>query len=250
MPQQPTDATRLALRNYPAGRVPLIEQQWQNLLFLHWEYDASVIQKTLPPGLYVDQYQGKAYVGITPFWMDHVKLKFLPAIPGASSFFEINLRTYVYDEAGTPGVWFYSLDANHFVAVQAAKTFFYLPYRHATIHSTINEQQQIEYSCQPDQTQVILNYHYQGKEPFKPAEPGTLDFFLVERYMLFALKEQRLACGRVYHAPYKLCQPQVLQWDDRLFEVDGLPRPQRAPDHMLFSPGVDVEVFSLENTPL
>ena len=36
---------------------------------------------------------------------------------------ELNLRTYVYDRAGVPGVWFYSLDANQPLAVGIARRF-------------------------------------------------------------------------------------------------------------------------------
>ncbi len=245
---EPTDSARLAAREYPkSNRLPIMEQHWRNLLFLHWEYDPALIQKTLPKGLFVDQFEGKAYVGIIPFWVTKVNLKFLPAIPGFSNFFELNLRTYVYDEAGTPGVWFYSLDANHYLAVQGAKTFFSLPYRYAQIHSFINEEQQIEYSCHSENSRAILNYRYQGLGPYHTAEAGSLEFFLVERYILFAAKEQNLAFGRVHHSPYSLCQPQVSQWDDRLFEIDGLERPKRPPDHVLFSPGVDVDIFALQD---
>lgn len=247
MNQQPTDATRLAARGYPKNSLPLMEQQWRDLLFLHWEYDPAVIQKTLPKGLFVDQFKGKAYIGIIPFSVPKVNVKLLPAIPGISNFLELNLRTYVYDEAGTPGVWFYSLDANHYLAVQAAKTFFFLPYRYSQIHSFLNEEQQIEYSCHPYEAQVILNYRYKGEGPYQTAEIGSLEFFLIERYILFVSKGDNLAIGHVHHAPYKWCQPQVWQWDDRLFEVDGLARPQRPPDHLLFSPGVDVDIFALQD---
>lgn len=244
----PTDSARVAARDYPKrNALPVMEQQWRNLLFLHWEYDPELIQKTLPKGLFVDQFDGKAYVGITPFWVPKVNLKMLPSIPGFSHFLEINLRTYVYDEAGVPGVWFYSLDANHYLAVQAAKFLYYLPYQYAQIHSFINNEQQIEFSCHREGSQAILNYRYQGLGPQHTAEAGSLEFFLIERYILFAFKDQKLVSGRVHHAPYSLCQPQVWQWDDRLFELDGLDRPQRPPDHMHFSPGVDVDIFALQD---
>ncbi len=247
--KQPTPAARLAARTYPADRTPFMTHEWRNLLFLHWEFDPAVIQKTLPPGLYVDQFDGKAYIGITPFWMQNVTLKSFFAVPGVSDFFEINLRTYVYDKWGTPGIWFYSLDANQLLGVQTAKAFFHLPYYYAQIQSFVNEQQQIEFSCQREKKQVILDYCYRGEKPFEMAQTDSLEFFLVERYILFTSKGQNLASGRVHHAPYPLCTPEVLKWDDRLFEIDGLPRPHRPPDHILFSPGVDVDVFSLEDVP-
>lgn len=243
----PTDSTRLAARNYPKkNALPIMEQQWRNLLFLHWEYDSESIQKTLPKGLSVDKFNGKAYVGITPFWVSKFNLKMLPTIPGFSHFLEINLRTYVYDETGTPGVWFYSLDANHYLAVQAAKLFYYLPYQYAQIYSFINQEQQIEFSSHREGSQAILNYRYQGLGPYQVAEVGSLEFFLIERYILFSTKGKDLFSGRVYHSPYTFCYPQVWDWDARLFELNGIAKPQRPPDHMLFSPGVDVEVFYLK----
>jgi uncharacterized protein YqjF (DUF2071 family) len=247
MERQPTESARLAARDYPKrNALPIMEQQWRNLLFLHWEYDSALIQKTLPQGLFVDQFEGKAYVTLSPFWVPKVTLKMMPAIPGLSQFLELNLRTYVYDEKGTPGVWFYSLDANHFLATQAAKLFYYLPYRYAKIHSFLNKEEQIEFSCLREGTQAILNYRYQGAGPYQMAEAGSLEFFLIERYILFASKGKNLALGHIHHAPYSLCQPQVWQWDDRLFELDGLSRPQRSPDFMHFSPGVDVNIFALQ----
>lgn len=98
-------------------------QRWRDLLFLHWEYPVEQIQQTLPPGLRVDTYHGQAYLGIVPFFMCDIRPRFLPAVRGISHFLELNLRTYVYDEAGVPGVWFYSLDANQRLAVKVARRF-------------------------------------------------------------------------------------------------------------------------------
>lgn len=244
----PTSSSRLAVRDYPKDATPLMDQKWRNLLFLHWEYDKDEIQRTLPAGLTVDTFQGKAYLGTTPFWLEGVKPKFFPSIPlpGLSHFFELNFRTYVYDEAGVPGVWFYSLDANQYMAVQLARQFFSLPYRYAKIESALNAQQQIEFRCQPQDTHVSLEFIYKGEGKTFLAEPGSLEFFLVERYVLFADQGKQLARGRVHHAPYPLHQPQVIKWDSQLFELDHFSNPGRAPDHALFSPGVDVEVFSLQ----
>ena len=103
-------------------------QRWDDLLFLHWSYDPLAIQRTLPRGLTVDTFEGKAYIGIVPFFMRDVRPSFCPRLPGISDFLELNVRTYVYDEHGVPGVWFYSLDANQWLAVRAARRFFCLPY--------------------------------------------------------------------------------------------------------------------------
>jgi len=129
-PPAPTASQRLAACERPSVQ-PVMFQQWRDLLFLHWEYPAEAIQATLPAGLFVDTFAGKAYLGVVPFFMQKIRPRFLPAVPGISDFMELNLRTYVHDRAGVPGVWFYSLDANQWLAVQVARNFFHLPYEYA-----------------------------------------------------------------------------------------------------------------------
>ncbi len=52
-------------------------------------------------------------------------------MPWVSDFLELNVRTYVKDERGVPGVWFYSLSCNQPMAVWLARRFFHLNYVHA-----------------------------------------------------------------------------------------------------------------------
>ncbi|MBA2368422.1 MAG: DUF2071 domain-containing protein [Candidatus Protochlamydia sp.] len=243
----PTHEARLAARDYPKDLWAIMDQKWRNLLFQHWEYDVAAIQSTLPPGLFVDTFEGKAYIGITPFSMEGVKPKFFPSIPGLSNFLELNVRTYVYNEQGIPGVWFYSLDANQQIAVQMASQFFFLPYRYAQMESNINANGEIIYKCTPQGTVAKIELVYSGKGPTFNAKADSLEFFLVERYVLFAKRGDAIATGRIHHAPYALSFPDVKKWDSQLFEINGLVNPKRAPDHLLFSPGVDVEIFRLSS---
>ena len=55
----PSMDARRVLQKEP-NATPVMFQTWSNLLFLHWEWDPAEIQKTLPPGLYVDTYGAKA----------------------------------------------------------------------------------------------------------------------------------------------------------------------------------------------
>ncbi|MFG0295490.1 MAG: YqjF family protein, partial [Maioricimonas sp. JB045] len=124
---QPTPEQRLQLRERPPCR-PVMYQSWQELLFLHWRIDTDIIQRTLPAGLHVDTCDGAAWLGVVPFLMRNIRPWWFCSVPGISNFLELNLRTYVCDDAGRPGVWFYSLDASQPLAVWAARTFFHLPY--------------------------------------------------------------------------------------------------------------------------
>src|SRR5688572_14180894 len=132
---KPSLDQRLEARQRPINSFSIMKQKWRNLLFLHWAIEPHLVQSTLPKGLTVDIFKDKAYIGISPFWLEDVRPRFFPPVPGISNFFEINVRTYVHDETGLPGVWFYSLDANQFLAVTLARIFYGLPYRYCEINS-------------------------------------------------------------------------------------------------------------------
>jgi uncharacterized protein YqjF (DUF2071 family) len=247
-PQPPTVSQRLAVRARPEGYA-VMYQQWRALLFLHWQYPAAAIQSTLPKGLFVDTFCGKAYLGVVPFFMQNIRPRFLPVVPGISDFMEMNLRTYVYDQAGVPGVWFYSLDANQWLAVKIARRFFHLPYQHAEMKSSRTAEGRIRYESLRTRTRAkgarcVFDYAAIADVP-TPA-PDSLEFFLVERYRLYCSSPDGLMRGTVFHEPYPLCRADVGAWDENLLGLDGFTPTGRAPDHVIMSPGVDVAVFPLE----
>ena len=220
-------------------------QSWRDLLFLHWRMEPAEVQRTLPASLRVDTFEGSAYVGIIPFTMQGIRPRFLPSVPLVSNFLEMNLRTYAHDRNGVPGVWFYSLDCNRNLAVQIARRFFGLPYFKARMKASSRDGTH-QYSTRRVGRDVALQYTYRTGRKDRRAEPGSLEFFLVERYALFSCTGTgKLRIGRVHHTPYPLRDVELSAWDDRLFEWDGLSRPGRPPDHELASKGVDVEIFPL-----
>jgi uncharacterized protein YqjF (DUF2071 family) len=246
--EPPSLPARLALRERPQKGSPVMYQKWRDLLFLHWEYDPAAIQRTLPKGLFVDCFEGKAYLGIVPFFMKDVRPRFCPPVPGISHFMETNVRTYVYDEQGTAGVWFYSLDANQRLAVKLARTFFRLPYFYAWMEAQ-REGQTVRYSLwrSGSAAETGSRFDYRPKGTVYRAEPDSLEFFLVERYILFSsLGQDGLATGRVYHQPYPISGAEVQAWDDHLLGLDGFEKPGRKPDHILLSAGVEVDIYALE----
>ena len=224
-------------------------QSWRDLLFLHWEYSVAAIQATLPDGLFVDTFAGKAYLGIVPFFMRNIRPRFLPAVSGISNFMELNLRTYVYDRSGVPGVWFYSLDANQRLAVEIARRFFHLPYEHAQMKSSRSPEGRIRYESlrtgkRANGASCLFEYA-SGAELPQPL-PGSLEFFLVERYRLYSRAPDGLRRGAVFHPPYPLCRAELSAWDEQLLTLNGFSPTGRPPDHVLMSRGVDVTIFPLE----
>ena len=242
----PTPEARLGVRLRPVASSPIMLQKWRDLLFLHWEYPTEAIQRTLPEGLSVDTFEGKAYLGIVPFFMRDVRPPILPALPGVSNFLELNFRTYVHDRNGIPGVWFYSLDANQWLAVKTARALFHLPYYYAAMTARTDPAKGICYRARREAAPGHeLSYDYLARGQSVASEPGSLEFFLIERYVLFAWAEasRTLYSARVWHPPYPLETVEVAHWDAELFALDGFPPPARRPDHLVFSAGVDVEVF-------
>ena len=246
---KPTLETRLRLREQPQHRTPVLYEKWHDLLFLHWEYDPQTIQRTLPNGLYVDTFEDKAYLGVIPFFMRDVRPRLFPSIPGLSDFQELNVRTYVYDSNGTPGVWFYSLDANQYLAVKTARLLFNLPYFYANMTSEVNpDNEEISYSSFRYRTDSNLKtyFRYRPISDTSFSRPGTLEFFLIERYILFAYSNNKLYAGRVWHRPYPLTEVEVSDLDENVLSLDGFSKRSRTPDHKIMSSGVEVDIFGLE----
>ncbi len=248
---RPTDEQREALRRPPEDS-PVMFQTWRHLLFLHWTWDPAAIQATLPRGLFVDTFAGAAHLGVVPFWMDRVRPRFLPPVPGLSWFLELNLRTYVHTADGTPGVWFYSLDCNNPVAVTLARRLFSLPYVHARQSgarpAASSPGAEARFRSRRHGASLENRFAYgaaPGGEP-APAALGTLEYFLAERYLLFASRpDGTLFSGRVWHEPYALAPARVGEAVTTLFEDNGFPAPGRPADHAMVSPGVKVRVHGL-----
>ncbi len=249
-PQPPSEAQRLAMQRKPSDLgAPDLLMNWSHLLFVHWKFDPELIQKTLPKGLFVDTWDNAAWVGMIPFFMSDVHPRGLPTVPRLSAFLELNLRTYVHDAHGTPGVWFYTLEANQIIAVEVARRLFHLPYRHAGMGAFVEEKKdRISYLHRRDEERLSRRIIY-GQKPGttpKRAPMGSLEFYLIERYQFFSCDAQgKLYTGRVHHEPYKIAEPAIERCDSGLFALNNLPEPQEPPAHTCYSRKIHVEAWKI-----
>ncbi len=250
--KKPNLSQRIELREEPINEIIVMKHKWRDLLFLHWVFDAAEIQKTLPEGLYADTFEGKAYVGIVPFYLYDVRPIFFPSVPLLSDFLEVNVRTYVYDKRGTPGIWFYSLDANQPVAVKLAQQI-NLPYINSEIDVEKNETTQeilfrIKRKTKKAEISSTFRYKKSGDEFFADSE--SLEFFLIERYLLFTYNKRKgnLSSVRVHHQPYPLFKVQIAVYDINLLKSAGLMKLNQSPDHIIMSTGVDVDIYNIRKT--
>jgi uncharacterized protein len=213
--------------------------QWNRITFLHWRYPADVVQPCLPAGLTADTCDGTAWIGLTPFLMEDVRPPGLAALPWLSRFGEVNVRTYVRDADGRPGIWFLSLDAARLPAVLAARAGYRLPYFWSGI-SVRAAGNRISYRCRRHNTastrcdaEVEMGAPLAGRD--------ELAEFLTARYRLFTVIAGNLAAAEAEHRPWPLHQATVLRLDQNLLADAGLPDPVGAPlAHA--SPGVAVRV--------
>lgn len=235
---------RLEMRKRPI-KTRIMYQEWRHLLFLHWKYDKEKIQKNLPEGLHVDTFEDNAYITIVPFFIQNLRIGKLPSLPFLSNFIEVNVRTYVYDRNGNPGIWFYSLDINSIMATTFARHFFSLPYQNAKLVSKIANNE-ISISGQR-KNQVTMNFNFfpeLNTESFT-AEPNSLDFFLLERYALFSFKNNQLYIERIHHSPYLLSPVELKEYKSNLLEIKCL-QTNSPFSKIHYCSGFDVDFFPLE----
>jgi uncharacterized protein YqjF (DUF2071 family) len=170
-------------------------QTWQNLLFAHWRVPHDLLRPHVPQRLALEQHDGSAWIGLTPFRIAGLRLRGAPPLPLLSSFYELNCRTYVRGD-DRPGIWFFSLDASSRGAVAAARRTYRLPYRHARIEADGG-------SFRADtEGGGSFSARYHGVGVPAPADRGTLEDFLVERYCLYA--DDGKLRAEIHHAPWPL----------------------------------------------
>lgn len=231
-------------------------QRWRKLSFIHWRVPVERLQALVPRELTIEQFDGSAWLGVVPFSMECIRPWWSPPVPGISWFLETNVRTYVVDQRGVRGVWFFSLDANKQLAVSVARRFWHLPYKMASM--TLNwasSPQQPELTCmfylglRRDVPAALYAFsvHVDMQVAAAPAKPLTLEHFLVERYVLFAQNRRgQLMSGRVHHAPYEIRAVSSCGTTETLTAAMGIEIPPwMQPNHVVYSDGVDVRVSPL-----
>ena len=244
--RHPQDVDRLAARHRPEGH-PVMHQTWGKLLFMHWRINENLLRPLIPESLEIDTYGGSAWIAITPFTMWDVRAlpPYVPAVPGLSAFHELNVRTYVHHN-GVPGVWFFSLDASSSAAVLGAKSVYHLPYHYADID--LKERgRTIHYTLSRDDDDPPAEFKAPWKigDPLRQSQPGSKEFFLTERYILYAEHDDQLYRARIHHEPWPLQEAELTKWGSSMIEASRLKQPPGDP-LVHYAEELDVEIWYLE----
>jgi uncharacterized protein YqjF (DUF2071 family) len=214
-----------AHRPWPAPMTPwIMTQRWNDLLFMHYSLAPEVLRPLVPDILTLDTYQQRAWVSVTPFWINHLRPPGVPSVPWLSHFAEVNVRTYV-TYGGKPGVYFFSLDASNLSAVWGARMFYRLPYWQASMKVKGRGGAKIDYSSKrqhgPKPAELKCSYAPVSLTIFQ-ARPGTLQHFLTERYCLYAVTKKRLYRGEIHHLPWELQRATVELCENTMAKPAGL----------------------------
>jgi uncharacterized protein YqjF (DUF2071 family) len=208
----------------------IMTQTWNDLLFAHWPVDPDDLRSRVPSDFELDLFDGKAWIGIVPFYMTNVAARGVPSLPWVSEFPELNVRTYV-SVANRPGVYFFSLDAGSTLAVRAARTLFNLPYYSATMKVTPQGNVVDYVSCREANgrsAEFSATYQPIG-DTFYPAA-GTLEYFLTERYCLYHRNRRNVPYRLdIHHLPWPLQPAEAHVTRNGLADANGLELPQSLP---------------------
>lgn len=109
---------------------------WRDLTFVHWRVSVEAVAQMLPAGLVADEYDGSAWVSLTPLVMARMRRLAVPVpglsrLPGGvepSTTPETNLRTYVRGPDGRDGLWFLSIEVGSPEVATVLRTVIGAPY--------------------------------------------------------------------------------------------------------------------------
>jgi uncharacterized protein YqjF (DUF2071 family) len=203
-------------------------QTWDDLLFVHWPVDPEQVRALLPDGIELELRDGKAWLGVTPFRLEGVRLRGTLPLPRVSSLLEVNVRTYVTRD-GKPGIWFFSLDATSRAAVELARRTYRLPYH--PMRATYEERGS-SLRWRSSRVGAERPYVFEGSwrviDSPAPAPAGSLAHFLTERYCLYTEHRGVIHRAEIHHPPWPL-QAAELALDLTTMTPDGIDLPADAP---------------------
>ncbi|TWT16051.1 YqjF family protein [Planomicrobium sp. CPCC 101079] len=181
----------------------IMTQEWHHVLFMHWALAPQLVKPNIPDELQLDLYGGHAWISVVLFKAKGTRPRLLPPIPGARTYLELNVRTYVKYK-GKSGVFFFSLDADSPLAVKTASTGNFLPYRHAKMsfkryrETWRFKSKRTHKGSFPE----ILDLSFRTISP--PIAKSGLENWLTERYCLWTKPKDQLFRVDIKHSPWQL----------------------------------------------
>ena len=220
-----------------------MQQTWNDVLFAHWPLRPDYLRDFVPRELSLDLFDATAWIAVAPFHMTNVRPRWTPAVPWLSAFPELNVRTYVVHN-GTPGVFFFSLDAGRLLAVWGARYLYFLAYFHAKMQVGITGHD-IAYTSRRLKMPAEFRAHYRPISAVRQRTKGSLEHFLTERYCLFAVNRSRVYRGDIHHVPWPLQDAEAEIETNTMPQAAGIELPKTKP-LLHFAKKLDVLIWPLK----
>ena len=211
-----------------------------SVLFIHYELDPATLQPSVPFAL--DVRDGKAYVSLVAFSQQELRLAWGSALTAWAGAYVanhdfLNVRTYVR-ENGQAGIHFIVEWVPSRLAMWIAPRLYGLPYRLG----------QFEAGRVNDAT-GRFEYRAEAVTGFGPSSPGSLDEFLLERYVAYTQYHGVRRRFRVTHTSWPQTPVPVEVLDDSLLRGNCPWWPAARFVGANYSPGVSVTIGRPERLP-
>lgn len=171
-------------------------QEWNRLIFLHFEVDYEDLRALVPSTLELDDLNGKYYISVVPFTMEKIRPRHLPSVGFISDFEELNVRTYVKVN-GKSGVYFLNIEAGKTLSAKVAKGLSGLPYEKAMM----KREEGYYYSLNQDKS-FFLKAEFEIGEVVQKKTP--LQLWLTERYCLYICDKEKVFRYEIHHKEWRL----------------------------------------------
>jgi len=186
---------------------PLFRCGWDRVFMLHYEVDPEALRPQVPFPL--DLHEGRAYVSLVAFTLR--ELRFAAGGPAFSTHGFLNVRTYV--EGG--GIFFLAEFLSNPLCVLLGPRLYGLPYRLGKLdyrHGAPRLEGRVEARGGA--------LAYRGRVLPEPAT-GSLDEFLLERYVAYTRHRRTDRLFRVWHGPWEVREVEAEVLDESLVATTG-----------------------------
>lgn len=214
------------------SRLPwLVAQTEADMLFLSWPVPPASIAGRIPSGLSLERFENQAWITLIPFQMEGLRARWLPPLAPFSRFAEVDCLTYVRGAVGD-GIWFFRIDAGTLLGGVMGRLMG-LPYHDSSVSLlTEGEWRHFQSEGRPggNGLRPELRLRYRPHGPEREAPPGTLEHFVVERFVMYSRSGRgTLLQGRETRPPRRIQDCEVSLLRNTLTEAAGVPGPGEAP---------------------
>lgn len=220
---------------------PFLSAEWTNLVVVNWKVPPDLLAPDVPAGTTLDTFGGDVFVSLVAFLFSRTRLLGALAVPGQTTFEEVNLRFYVRREEGIEvrrGVSFIRETVPSRTIAATARWLYSEPYvRRPMRHAFEANADRQRYSYGWRERSVWQGVSAETAGQPRALVPGSFEEFILEHYWGYTrLSETRTAEYRVAHPPWQFRRAEAFELDlgDFAYHGEKFAPALRTPPHSCF----------------